>query len=305
MVFLKKRRVNGEDYYYAATSKRISGKTVQKDVYYFGKKEPTKHEWLAVLNAIELKDDYVPGYPAITEEQSKRIAQLNTRMKNDFKSMSASEKENFFSSFYNDYIYNTNSIEGSTLTREQTYFVTHENQGVEGKSLKEIHMATNLMSAVKYLESCKEDLSLTLIRKIHSIVQENIQPKEELGKFKLRQNYIVGTEFLPTPPGLVKRRMRSLMDWYARNKNRMNSFELVCIFHARFVSIHPFVDGNGRTARLLHNHILARNGISKIIFRASTKQKYYSALRAVQVHKGHAQFLDYCLDEFICTYESH
>ncbi len=300
MVFLKTKTVKGIDYYYATETDKGS----QIDVYYFGNRKPTKHEWQAVLNALEDKDDYYPKKPEMTNEQKQRIEELNKRMQKEFSEMNDSEKANFYDKFYNDYIYNTNSIEGSTLTKDETYFVTHEKQGISGKSLKEIYMARNLMQAINFLDNYDGKVNLDLIKKLHAIIQENIQLKEELGEYKRRQNYIVGTEFLPTPPKLVEKRMTGLIRWFGLNKKKYHAFELASLFHIKFVSIHPFVDGNGRTARLLHNFILKKQGIVPIIYRSSTKQRYYSVLRSAQLYREHVGFLDYTIEEFVATYES-
>ncbi|MFH1520842.1 MAG: Fic family protein [Candidatus Micrarchaeota archaeon] len=299
MVFLKTRIVGGIEYYYAA--KTLNGKQI--DVYYFGNKKPNKHEWQAVLNALEKKDDYHPKKPEISDNQKQRVDELNKRMQKEFNEMNDAEKANFYDKFYNDYIYNTNSIEGSTLTKEETYFVTHEKQGISQKSLKEIYMARNLMQAINFLDKYDGLLNLVLIKKLHEIIQENIQPKEEIGKYKRKQNYIIGTDFLPTPPSLVEKRMNGLIRWYGINKKKYHIFELALLFHIKFVSIHPFVDGNGRTARLLHNFILKKYGIVPIIYRMQTKQRYYSVLRSVQLYNDHKGFLDYTIEEFVATYE--
>ena len=213
--------------------------------YYFGKKKPSKYEWQAVINALQGKDDYRPKKPEMAKDQKERVSELSKRMKKEFSEMSLAEKENFDDKFYNDYIYNTNSIEGSTLTKDETYFVTHEKQAVEGKSLKEIYMARNLMRAIEFLDKYDGKLNTGLIKKLHAIIQEDIQPKKELGKYKRIQNYISGTEFMPTPPNLVEKRMNGLIRWYGLNKIKYNAFELAALFHIRFVSIHPCVAGNG------------------------------------------------------------
>lgn len=301
MVFLKTRVVKGIEYYYAVESESGS----QKDVYYFGNRKPTNYEWQAVLNALEKKDEFNTEKPEWSTEQERRIVELNERMRKELDEMNESEKSNFYDKFYNDYIYNTNSIEGSTLTKDETYFVTHENQGISGKSLKETYMARNLMHAINFLDGYSEELTLDLIKKLHAIVQENIQPKDELGQYKKKQNYITGTDFLPTPPNLVEKRMNGLIRWYGLNKKKYHIFELAAIFHIKFVSIHPFVDGNGRTARLLHNFILKRRDIVPIIYRTKTKQTYYSMLRAAQLHRTHVGFLAYTFDEFVATYEGY
>jgi Fic family protein len=301
MAFLKIRTVKGTRYYYAA----VTVKGSQRDVYYFGKKKPTKYEWQAVVDALKDKDDYYPKKPELTGEQKERIDELNKRMGTEFAEMTEAERTNFDDKFYNDYIYNTNSIEGSTLTRDETYFVTHEKQGISGKSLKEIHMARNLIRAIRFLDGYNGNLNTKLIKRLHAIIQESIQPKEELGEYKRIQNYISGTEFLPTPPKLVEKRMGGLLRWYGLNKKKYDAFELAAIFHIRFVSIHPFVDGNGRIARLLHNFILRKNKIVPMSYRTKTKQTYYSMLRAAQLHGEHKGYLDYSIKEFVSTYEGY
>lgn len=301
MVFLKTRKVSGIEYYYAVESESGS----QKDVYYFGNRKPTTYEWQAIVAALEKKDEFCPKKQEWSEEQEQRMKELNGRMQKELHGMSENEKTNFYDKFYNDYIYNTNSIEGSTLTKDETYFVTHEKQGISGKSLKEIYMARNLLQAIDYLDVYPGKITVGLIKKLHAIVQESIQPKDELGQYKRIQNYIAGTDFLPTPPNLVEKRMNGLIRWYGLNKKKYSAFELAAVFHIKFVSIHPFVDGNGRTARLLHNLILKRNGIVPIIYRTKTKQTYYSVLRAAQLYGGHKGFLNYTFDEFVATYEGY
>jgi len=258
-----------------------------------------------VLDALVSKDVFTPKGSEMEDGQRERLETLNTRMKRDFSQMSDSEKENFWDKFYNDYIYNSNSIEGSTLSKDETFSVTHDGRGVKGKKLKEIYMARNLMSAIKFMTACRGAPDVNLAKKLHAIVQENIQPRDELGEFKRRQNYITGTDFLPTPPSLVNERMRGLMRWYGLNKNKFHPFELAALFHIKFVSIHPFIDGNGRTARLLHNHILNEKGFAPLIYRTDTKQDYYSALRSAQTYGSHRQFLDYTAQEFVATYEGY
>ena len=305
MAYLRTRNVKGVDYYYACESLVHKGKATQKDIYYFGKNKPTKSGLDAVIFALDGKDVYEPSETLMSSEQAVRVDSLNKRMKDEFSSMSATELQNFDEKFMNDYIYNTNSMEGSTLTKDETYFVTHENQGVEGRKLKEIYMARNLMSAVKFLDGHGGKFDLSLIRKLHAIVQENIQPREELGEFKKRQNYITGTDFLPTPPNFVQKRMGGLMRWYGKNVKVYHPFEIAALFHIKFVSIHPFPDGNGRTARLLHNFILKKHGYLPIIYRAETKQKYYSALRNAQIYLSHAPFVEYSSSEFVAAYEGY
>lgn len=299
MVFLKKREVKGKDYYYASAS--VGGK--QKDIYYFGAKKPRKEEFDAVVQAYDKKDIYTPKEALLKKEQNQRLEELNKQMKKELLEMSGAEREKFNEKYYNDYIYNTNSIEGSTLTREETYFVTHNEQGIEGKSLKELYMARNLAKAVEFLQAYTGDVDLKLIRKLHEIVQLNIEVN--LGEFKRIQNYIVGTDYLPTPPKFVDERMAGLVRWLSLNKKKYHPFELACIFHIKYVSIHPFVDGNGRTARLLHNLILNRAGFLPITYRNSTKRRYYTTLRNAQVHGGHEPFLEYSVEEFVNTYEGY
>ena len=130
MVFLRTRKIGKAEYFSACETLAKKGKTIQRELYYFGKNRPSKSGWEAVLNAIAGKDAYEPKGPIMEEESVARVDALNKRMMAEFAGMTMTERQNFYEKFMNDYIYNTNSIEGSTLTMEETYFVTHENQGV-------------------------------------------------------------------------------------------------------------------------------------------------------------------------------
>lgn len=102
---------------------------------------------------------------------------------------------------------------------------------------------------------------------------------EESGEYKTKRNWIGGASIHTSPPNGVEKHMKNLMQWYNENKNKINPIVLATIFKYRFLCIHPFIDGNGRTSRIVKNYILNQNGYCGIIIDPKlNKLDYYKAL---------------------------
>ena len=137
---------------------------------------------------------------------------------------------------------------------------------------------------------------------MHKRIDKNNENRPS-GEYKRVPNYIAN--HLPTHPLFVEKRMKEEIRWYNGNKSKFHAFELAAIMHNKFVTIHPFLDGNGRTARLLHNFILQKNDLYPIIFSKTNQQQYYLALGIGQEYKEYRPFLEYVLGEFGNTFENY
>jgi Fic family protein len=124
----------------------------------------------------------------------------------------------------------------------------------------------------------KGDLTVDLIRKVHSMVQRNIDD-EQSGNLRRIAVGVVGSRFEPPPAIFVHEELKELVDWYSKNPDNLPVFELASIFHYRFVQIHPFVDGNGRVARELFNFIMEKNGYPPLIIEVSDREDYLKRLQ--------------------------
>ncbi|MXN79846.1 Fic family protein [Burkholderia sp. 4701] len=177
-----------------------------------------------------------------------------------------------------EWTYHSNAIEGNTLTLRETKVVL-EGITVGGKSLREHFEATNHRDAIVYVEdivSKAEALSEWQIRNIHSLVLKGIDA-EEAGRYR-RENVVIAGASM-TPPEFVHlpAEMAALIDWYEAAGD-MHSVERAAELHTRFVKIHPFVDGNGRTGRLLLNFELMKAGYPPAIIRKEDRLAYYDSL---------------------------
>jgi len=300
MAFVKENKQNGKTYYDLVESIRVKGKPKHRFIAHLARK-PSELELTIINLNLKGNDQIVVKKPLLTQEDKQKIEALNKEIKSRLNEYSELEMENWKKRFNIDFIYNTNAIEGSTITMEETELILETKQAIQGKSLREIYEVENMLDAIRFAEDYKRELSERFIKDIHAIVQKNID-KETLGEYKRVPNYI-GKHY-PTHPIFVPKRMQEEMAWYRRNKSRFHPFELALIMHLKLVTIHPFTDGNGRTARLVHNFILQNNGFTPMIYLTKTKMQYYMALNLA--NQGEMRpFVDYTILEYARTYEEH
>ena len=179
-----------------------------------------------------------------------------------------------------EWTYNSNSIEGNTLTLRETQMVLQEGITVKGKSLREHFEAKNHEKAINYLFSIvKDDYELRCIDilSIHGLIL-NLIEEDFAGRIRNGGVRITGANFIPPNANKVSDLLDELIDFVNTNPLDLNDIELATIFHHKLVWIHPFFDGNGRTVRLVMNLILMRKGFPPAIILNTDRKKYYEAL---------------------------
>jgi len=184
--------------------------------------------------------------------------------------------------------YTSNAIEGNTLSRAETALVVEKGLTIGGKTITEHLEATNHAAALDFVkEQIKRktsDLREKDILKIHEIILDKIDP-ENSGVYRRVPVRISGSAVVMPNP----RKVQTLMDdffYWLKNKTKMHAVELAGEAHYRFVTIHPFVDGNGRTARLLMNMILMMKGYPPAIIRKNDRLAYIKSLEKPQLVNG-------------------
>ena len=190
-----------------------------------------------------------------------------------------------------EWTYNSNAIEGNTLTLLETKVVL-EGITVGGKTLREHLEVINHREAIFYVEDIvknNEALTEWQIKGIHRIVLKGINDNYS-GNYRDQQVIISGAEHVQPAPFLVKEKMEDLIKWYD-NMQEIHPIERAAMLHIIFVGIHPFVDGNGRTSRLLLNLELMKNGYPPIVIRAENRLKYYSALDKAHTTNSSEDFI--------------
>ncbi|MBK8405337.1 MAG: Fic family protein [Saprospiraceae bacterium] len=190
-----------------------------------------------------------------------------------------------------EWTYNSNSIEGNTLNLRETRMVIEEGMTVAGKSLREHFEVVNHQEAIEYLEELVSGdylLKERDILDIHELVMSKIE-KEFAGRYRNSGVRIPGANFTPPNAQKVPDLMSDLISWVSRDDQSMHPLVRVSIFHHRFVWIHPFFDGNGRTVRLIMNLLLMKWEFPPVIILKVDRNKYYQALN--RANQGHYDLL--------------
>lgn len=209
---------------------------------------------------------------------------------NDIEVLNNNKNDKNFSNRLLFEIYNSNSIEGNTLTNQDTKLILEENIAPDDCSIKDILECTNLKGAITRYRKL-DTLDLDTILSIHSLITYNILEPSKSGRLRNEDVYISGCMFIPPKADKVKDLLNaSIAKFNNSNKALVDMFQ----FKLDFVSIHPFVDGNGRTARLILNALLESSGYPRVIFKANDKKYYYKALEDAQVRYKPESWIRYC-----------
>lgn len=191
-------------------------------------------------------------------------------------------------------IYNSNAIEGNKLTLKETYLVINDGLTVKGKSFKDHLEAKNHSEAVHFLYELiehqkRQTISEKLIRSLQQLIVKEIED-DEAGRYRQGSVMITGSKHQPPEAFEVPRLMHEMITWVNKSINKLHPIELAALAHHRLVHIHPFTDGNGRTARLFMNLVLMQKGYPMVIILKNDRQKYYRALEKADL--GHSEELE-------------
>ncbi|MRM85974.1 Fic family protein [Riemerella anatipestifer] len=195
-----------------------------------------------------------------------------------------------------EYTYESNKIEGNTLTLQETSIIIEKGLTVGGKTLAEHLEAINHTHAIDFIKDISkrnEPITERVINEIHALILAGID-NTNAGKYRTVQVMISGAKHTPPPPYEVVHQMAEMMRFYNENKDHLHPIELSAEMHERLVTIHPYIDGNGRTARLLMNLILLQSGYPIAILKGDTESRlrYYNALEVAQVEGDKTPFID-------------
>lgn len=195
-----------------------------------------------------------------------------------------------------EWTYHSNAIEGNTLTLKETKVVL-EGITIGGKSMREHFEVINHKQAIDYVETIVQNqnaLSEWQIKSIHQLVLKNIDD-HNAGQYRQENVVIAGAEHLQPNCFKVPEAMTALIEQYQASTN-WHPVELAARLHVDFVGIHPFIDGNGRTSRLLMNFELMRHGYLPIIIPVEQRLSYYEALDTAHTENDYDLFINLVSD---------
>jgi len=215
--------------------------------------------------------------PIIKNRLEEKLSKLNK-----LRPLPKSSVQKLREKFQIEMTYNSNAIEGNSLTLKETFLVINEGITVKGKPLKDHLEAKDHHAALEYLydlidKDKRHTISEMLIRNLHQIIIQETD-KEWAGRYRNANVIIGGAKHTPPDALQVPQKMRDLISWLNSQKGKTNIVELAALLHHKLVHIHPFFDGNGRTARLTMNLLLMQAGYPLVIIMKNDRKKYYDVL---------------------------
>ena len=289
---IKKKLLKGNAYYYLEHSMR-KGKKVQKKEKYLGREIPFDIE--------KIKKDFVGEF--YQEKWYADVDKIKKNFSKKQKDLPKSIKEKQLQNFAIRFTYDTQRIEGSTLTLMETADLLEKGIAPKSKPMKDVQEAEAHRDLFYEILKFKKELTLQVVLDWHWKLFNKTKP-DISGKIRKYQVGIVGSKFMPPSPVEVYPLLTEFFKWYKKN-DKIHPIELAALVHLKLVTIHPFGDGNGRITRLVMNFVL--NGKKYPLFDIPYEKRngYYNALERSQDKKDDKIFLQWFVKRYIKEYKSY
>jgi Fic family protein len=199
------------------------------------------------------------------------------------------------------FTYDTNRIEGSSLTYRETANLLERGLSPRSRPVGDIKEAEAHNRVLREVLEYDRDLTLQIILHWHKQLFAETKPAYA-GKIRAHQVWISGSRFTPPSPAEVYPLLREFFRWYARTKGSSHPVELAAAVHLRFVTIHPFYDGNGRVSRLLMNFVLKKHGFPLLDIPYGDRMSYYNALERSQAKNTDMVFVQWFIKRYLREY---
>ena len=308
MVYFSEKTINGKKYIYLMKSIRLpDGKVVslQKIIDKKGNLEKLGEKYRSFFEQKE-KEAYANfaarNYNTAGVYSKDELAKIEA-MKVDYQSLikgfSKEQHKDVFDRFIANFTYESNAIEGSSLTLKDVSIVMFEERSLEGKDLREIWETRNSREVMEKILNGKFKINEKDIIKMHKMLMKNIDGR--IG-YKQFPNEILGSSVKLTPPEKVEEEMGKLVGLYEKNSDRLHPLQMSAVFHGKFERIHPFADGNGRVGRFIVTAMLINEGYPPLIIRKTHREAYIKAIEDFQ--RGYATNLErFFLEKYKKTFE--
>jgi Fic family protein len=282
---IKKRSVKGKTYFYLEKNIRIGENVWKTFSIYIGSKRPAKQKIAKLEKRLEqniatfIRNQILkPKTKFIDAKTALKLEKIRTSHRRVLTALDEASRESYLKRQRETFITNTNAIEGSRLTFEQTKKILElkKRYDTSDKEELEVNNMEQCLELYDRLLEQKAGLNEKIILRLHLMLLKTIPNYEGYaGVWRPVNVYIRGSKY--NFPGWkeVPKLMSELLGWYDENRDRIHPVELAAIFHARLVTIHPFADGNGRMARLLMNYILQLNGFPFTDIPFSKRDEYF------------------------------
>jgi len=293
VVTVKKKVIGGRTYYYLEHSLRVKGKVEKKETY-LGKALPK--------NVEEIKRDFL--HSIYEEKWFKTFDSIRRNFAKERRLMPKTAREEELRKFSVRFTYDTQRIEGSALTLRETANLLEIGVTPLGKPVQDIKEAEAHQIILYEILRFHKDLSLQTILYWHKRLFESTK-KDITGRIRRHQVAISGSKFVPPSPAEVYPLLREFFKWYERSKKELHPVELAGLVHLKFVTIHPFADGNGRISRLIMNFLLNRRSYPMLNILYKNRNSYYNALERSQAKRQDSIFLQWFFKRYVKEYRRY
>lgn len=256
------------------------------------------HEYLLSFSDNDSRSDKIDLaliYPETTDKQE-LINQVDDLKKclDSFRPFNPIQAENLAEALDIEYTYDSNRIEGNTITLSETALILQKGITIGGKTIVEHLEVINHRDALEYMKEIAQKkivYSEKELLEIHSLILRVIDTYHA-GFYRRERVFITGTRYTPPNPLKVPQLMTEYFEYFERNKNILHPVILSADMHEKLVTIHPFINGNGRTSRLVMNLLLMQAGfpITIISSENNKRNEYYNSLKAVQLQEDTEKF---------------
>lgn len=265
-------------------------KTIEK---YLGKEVPK--------NILKIKEEFLEEI--FRKRFESPINRIQENFLRQYQNYNTTVKEKFLSQFAIKFTYNSQAIEGSTLNLKDTALLIEE--GITpSKKFEDVELSKTHYEV--FLEILKEnkEISYDLILEWHKRLFVKTYP-DIAGTIRNHPVRVMGSKSQFTHFSKIDSELKEFFEWYSKNKTTIHPFRLAALAHLKFVTIHPFTDGNGRISRLLMNYILYNNNFPLMDIDYLKRKSYYNSLEKDQVNETEYQFVDYLAKKFIKDYKQY
>ena len=293
MVNIREKKTGEQTYYYLEHSIREGSKIIKKEKY-LGKEIPKDIEKIKRAFIIELyKEKWFNDFEKIKSNYAKeqKIMPPSSRAK---------QKQTFAVKF----TYNTQKIEGSSLSLKDTSNLIEKGITPSEKPINDVVEAEEHNKVFYEMLSYQKDLSLQIVLYWHKKLFEKTKP-DVAGMIRNHRVGISLSKYAPPMPSELDFLIREFFDWYNKSKNNLNPVELAALVHLKWVTIHPFSDGNGRISRLMMNFVLHKYGYPMLDIPYTKRNSYYTSLERSQVKKDDSPFLNWFFKRYIKDWGSY
>ena len=293
MVNIREKKTGEQTYYYLEHSVREGSKIIKKEKY-LGKEIPKDIERIKRAFIIELYNKkWFNDFENIKSNYSK-----------EQKIMPHSSKTKQKQTFAVKFTYNTQKIEGSSLSLKDTSNLIERGITPNEKPINDVVEAEEHNRVFYEMLSYQKDLSLQILLHWHKKLFEKTK-LDMAGKIRNHQVGISLSKYTPPMPSELDFLIKDFFDWYNQNKSKLNSVELAAIVHLKLVTIHPFSDGNGRISRLMMNFVLHKYRYPMLDIPYTKRNSYYTALERSQIKKDDSPFLNWFFKRYIKDWGSY